>query len=175
LRDSIQLEGDGDLHALGAALTGADTWRWRLGCLAAIGTAECYFTPHLNPARWPADWSAERFLSVLHDSRCMTEAVALDALPMSQLLEARRLAGEASEAARGLVEACPQGIDQPLGPWVQACEVLHMAERTVAVTKDWPRWEYEMKGEGGIAGQLMGGTASAFEILLAESSPDTAR
>ena len=173
LWDSVQLDGDGDHRGLGRAISEADDWRWRLGSLAAIWTAECYFTPHLNPAAWPEGWSAERFLSVLHQSRSTIEAVALGALPTQHLTEARRLADEASGAARGLVAACPQGFHAPLGPWVQACEVLHMAERTVAITKDWATWESELMSEGGIAGQLMQATASAFEILLGEPSPDS--
>src|SRR5687767_12493962 len=66
LREGIRVEGAADLHSLGAALSQADSWRWRLGSLAAIWTAECYFTPDLDPAPWPAGWSADRFLSVLH-------------------------------------------------------------------------------------------------------------
>ena len=52
-----------------------------------------------------------------------------------------------------------------------ACEIQHMAQRTSAVTQAWPVWEEGLSDEGGIAGELMQATATAFEILLAEPLP----
>lgn len=171
LFEGIRLESDADLNSLGAALSG-DGWRWRLGSLAAIWVAENYYTPHFNPATWPEGWSADRFLSALHEYRYTIEAVALGALPQIHLAETRRRANEASDAARELIGACPQDFDSDTWAWMQACEVQHMATRTVALTKDWSDWEYGMQSEGGIAGELMQATATAFEIILAEPLPE---
>ena len=107
LRDEIRMEGSTDFLTPGTALVMADDWRWRLGCLAAIWTGECLYTPWFDPAPWPEGWSADRFLSVLQDSRYMVEAVALAVLPEVWLQEARRLAEEAGTAARELVETVP--------------------------------------------------------------------
>jgi hypothetical protein len=140
-------------------------WRWRLGCLAAIWTAEAAYTPPFNPAPWPADWSADRFIANLNRSRFLIEMTSLTLLPEKELDQARQLADEARVAAVGLVEAVPTGIGEDLRPWVVACEVKHLAERTLTLTKDWHSWEQRLPGEGTIAGELMSGCASAFEVL----------
>src|SRR5262245_22777869 len=81
LRDGIKVDWPGDWRALGAMISRADDWRWRLGSLSAIWCGESYFTPHLDPvAEWPGGWSSPRFISTVYESRYAIEFVALDAL-----------------------------------------------------------------------------------------------